>query len=347
MKSPYEILGVDKNANEDDIKKAYRKLALKHHPDKGGSSEKFQEISDAHEILTDPEKKAEYERKVNGISMKDFMNHGPRGPMNYGHMSHGPQMNSFFTNINVNFSKPNVTKKQPTDLKQDITLSLEEMYTGKTRKLAISRSKACDKCKGDGGAGRREEKCMGCNGKGLRNIHRGSTIIKTQCMQCDGNGKKVAFDKICPSCRGTRTVKERSVVEVKFAPGCAIGSRTILKGQGNCTNGKDQGDVIITARQKIHHKFKRTAKNLKCNLDITLYESLCGFNKDFVHLDGHVVKVKSTDITKQGFNIKIPGEGIPRGEGVLDLVVNIVYPKSFSDDEKATLKNLFEQKICK
>ena len=113
MKSPYEILGVDKNANEDDIKKAYRKLALKHHPDKGGSSEKFQEISDAHEILTDPEKKAEYERKVNGISMKDFMNHGPRGPMNYGHMSHGPQMNSFFTNINVHFSKPNVTKKQP------------------------------------------------------------------------------------------------------------------------------------------------------------------------------------------------------------------------------------------
>lgn len=345
MKSPYEILGVNKNASIDDIKKAYRKLALKHHPDKGGSSEKFQEISDAHEILTDPEKKAEYERKVNGIDMRDFMRHGP-GPMNMNMNNHGP-MNGFFTNINVHFkTNNNIKKKQPTDLKQDITLSLEEMYTGKTRKLAISRSKPCDKCNGNGGDGRREDKCMGCNGKGLRNIHRGSTIIKTQCMQCDGDGKNVVFDKICSTCRGTRVLKERSVVEVKFPPGCGIGSKTILKGQGNCTNGKDQGDVIITARQKVHPKFKRDGKNLKCNFDITLYESLCGIDKDFVHLDGHLVKVKTTEITKQGFNINIPGEGIPRGEGFLELIVNVIYPKSFSDDEKYILKRLFGKKIC-
>lgn len=312
MKSHYETLGVEKKCTHDEIRKAYKKLVLKAHPDKGGSSEDFQNINDAYNTLSDPEKRLEYDDSSNG-------------------------MRDLFRSMNLHTRKPVVVKRKSPDIKYDITLSLEEMYMGKIRKLAISRSKKCASCNGEGGVGRRNEICVACSGKGIRIIHRGSSSLRAQCMKCAGSGKNIAFDKLCEPCGATRLVRERTVIEVTFPPGCVIGSKIIVPSEGNCTNGTEKGNVVITARQKNHPVFKRVGKNLRCTIDITLVESLCGFEKDLVHLDGRTIKISHTEIIKHNDKINVLGEGIPRGEGSLDVFVNVIYPESFSCEKKQEL----------
>lgn len=329
--SPYKILGLDKSCSNEDIKKAYRKLALKTHPDKGGSDSDFQKINDAYAAIETPEKRAQYDNPIsdNMFGFFNSMNRGMR-PMNV-HMS--------------NFN----TKKQKTpDVKYDITLSLQEMYSGKVRKLAISRTTKCKECDGEGGLGKKKEPCMGCNGKGVRAIHRGATVIKTICMKCSGTGENISFVNICKSCNATKITRDRTVVEVVIPEGCPVGAKIVMSGKGNFNPGKDTGDIIIITRQKNHNVFKRVGCNLRCTLDITLFESLCGFDKEVEQVDGRKIKITSDKIVKQGEKISIIGEGIPKGQGFLEAIINIKYPNgNFSESEKETLKSIFDKKIYK
>lgn len=336
--SHYKTLGLDKSCSNEDIKKAYRKLALKKHPDKGGSDAEFQALNDAYAAIETPEKRAQYDNPVSEDVFGFFssMNRGmgPMGPMNV-------HMNNF--NIHV------PTKKQKTpDVKYDITLSLQEMYSGKVRKLAISRTTKCKGCDGEGGVGKQREDCVACNGKGVRAIHKGATVVKSICMKCSGTGDNFVFANICKSCDATKVTRDRTVVEVVIPEGCIVGSKIVMKGKGNFHPGKDTGDVIIVTRQKNHDVFKRVGCNLRFTMDITLFESLYGFEKEIEQVDGRKIKFTSDKMVKQGEKISISGEGIPRGKGFLEAIINIKYPNGeFSESEKETLKSIFDKKIYK
>lgn len=142
--------------------------------------------------------------------------------------------------------------------------------------------------------------------------------------------KKTAFEKICKSCKTLGVIPQRVVAEVEFKPGSRPGDTVVLKGMSDCVRGRQPGDVIVTASEKPHRIFKRFGKNndLKCSIDITLKQSLCGFSAEITHLDGRMVEVNSHKaVTPHGQKIVVQGEGIPRGQGRLEILINVIFPK--------------------
>lgn len=148
-------------------------------------------------------------------------------------------------------------------------------------------------------------------------------------MQCRGNKSKTIFDKICKVCKTIGVVPEREVAEAKFEAGARPGDKVILKGMSDCVEGNPAGDVIVTASEKSHRIFKRNNSDLKCSIDITLRQSLCGFSAEITHLDGRTVEVKSDgqNVTPHGKKFNIQEEGIPRGKGCLEVTTNVLFPK--------------------
>jgi len=339
----YKTLGVSKTASPDEIKKAFRKLALAHHPDKGGNAEKFQEINTAHENLSDPQKKAQYDNRGKGIPGMNGMNFGqfPRGfPFQAGARG-GPDIGSVFSSMIFKMAKPESTRTD--DLKHIMKLTLEEMYIGKTCKLAISRSIKCETCDGEGGTGRHEAPCNSCGGRGIRNIHKGNTVVRSTCMKCCGKGNTIAFTKVCNRCTSKGSTTTRTVIEAVFPPGCMPGHHVVLKEMGDYCKGKETGNVIITSSQKPNKTFRRSGKNLQYDLTISLKESICGFKREITHLDGRIVKIESADFTPAGTKFSIIGEGIPQKHGKLEVIVGIAYPGKLDESTKKELASVFEK----
>ena len=335
---PYIILGIDKKASEDDIKKAYKKLALKNHPDKGGDAAEFQKISEAYDILSDKTKKSHYDNPRAG---NPFKSGAPR---------HGGQMDNIFASMftfpvggtsHSMFSTTTTSKSNVTpDLKHQVMMSLDDMYKGKKCKLAISRSVQCVACEGIGGNGKREEVCIGCNGRGVRVIHTGSSMRRSPCIQCHGSGCRIIFDTACKACNTKCVTKERVVVEAPFAPGTTTGTKVVIKGMSDFSEGKKTGDVVITAKMKDHPFYKRSGKVLRCIVEINLTDSLCGFKKTIKHLDGREILLESENITNNGHKVRIPKEGIPRGHGLLEVEFKVSTPITLSQDVKDQIKSI-------
>lgn len=347
---PYKVLGVNKKSSEKEIKTAYRKLALEKHPDKpGGNAEDFQKVSEAYEILSDPSKKHQNDNKNNFNPFSPFSTNGmprgmPRGmPMPKG-MYRGPpgSVEQMFSSV-FNFpTKTPVNSNKSPDIRHEVMLSLEDMYSGKISKLAISRSIECTECKGEGGTGKYEKTCISCAGRGVRVIHNGNSVKTIRCLQCDNKGTKTAFEEVCPTCSSKGVKKDRVVVEAKFLPGSITGTKVVLKEMSDYQKNKSKGDIIVVAKQKKHPFFTRGGKNLKCAIEISLGESLYGFEKTIMHLDKRDVDVCSKGVVMNKDILKIPGEGIPRGCGHLEIEVNIkntgVLPISTRDKLREILK---------
>lgn len=331
MKDHYTTLGIPKNAQETEIKKAYRKLAREVHPDRpGGDAEEFKKISEAYEVLSDPDKKSNYDNPLASIFMNFSSFSNPTS-----------SESSFFTNLfegmhggmpgtmpgaNQNYA-PKKTKNA--NMTHKVVLTLEDFYAGKKCKFAISRKENCKDCGGQGGWGKKEVECIGCNGQGVRVSQRGyNSVSRSACIQCRGKKISVMFEKVCRACKTLGIIPQRVVVEAKFEPGSLPGDRVVLKGMGDCTGDIPPGDVIVTAAEKSHRIFKRKLKTLRCPLDITLRQSLCGFRETIHHLDGRSLEIKSEPhkITPHGHKFVVKGEGIPRGEGCLEITTNVIFP---------------------
>lgn len=316
MKSHYSVLGVHKDASQEDIKKAYRKLALVHHPDKGGDEETFKTLCESYEILSDPVKRRVYDNPIRNIG--NIFAESPSA--------------DFFANLfGAKSSQPKKTTKSP-NITKKVVLTLEDFYAGKTCKFAISRKTQCDQWSGKGGWGKNLVSCLGCSGTGFRiSQRRTNAVVRTTCMQCRGGKAKTVFDKTCKKCKTSGVMPERVVAEVTFPPGSTSGSKVVLEGMSDCTPDTIPGDVIVVASEKQHNIFKRKGKSLQCSIDITLRQSLCGFSADITHLDGRIVKLASETVTPHGKKFSIEKEGIPKGAGSLDVIVNVVYPKSIPE----------------
>lgn len=322
----YTTLGIPKNADEGEIKKAYRKLAREVHPDRpGGDAEEFKKISEAYEVLSDPKTKSDYDNPLASMFMNFTSSSEP----------------SFFTNLfegmqggipfaTQNYAQP-PKKKSNANMVHKVTLTLEDFYTGKNCKFAISRKETCKDCGGQGGWGKKEVECIGCNGQGVRVSQRGyNSVSRSACIKCRGKKTSLMFEKVCRACKTLGITPQRVVVKAKFEPGSLPGDKVILKGMGDCTGGIPPGDVIVTAAEKSHRIFKRKLKTLRCSIDITLRQSLCGFSEIITHLDGRSLEIKSDPhkITPHGHKFVVKGEGIPRGEGCLEITTNVIFPNA-------------------
>ncbi|KAI1797293.1 DnaJ-domain-containing protein, partial [Ganoderma leucocontextum] len=321
----YDILGVSPTATEDDIKKAYRKKAREHHPDKNPDNpeagQKFQEMAAAYEILSQEETREAYDRYgMEGMAGGGGPGFGPgMDPADIFTELFGASMNFGFDFGGPGSRGPKRTKGQDSHIPYEVTL--EDLYNGKTVKMNMEKEVVCGVCKGSGAKGSAKPKpCVKCDGKGWTMVTTalGAQRLGTQramCTECQGHGEKLREKDRCKKCKGTKTVKEKTRQEIYIERGMVDRQRIVLAGAGDEEPGIPPGDVIFTLKTRSHESFERSGNDLLTTIHITLSEALLGFSRILVtHLDGRGVHVTSPPgkIIKPGDSIILRGEGMPQ-----------------------------------
>ncbi|KAK6144619.1 hypothetical protein DH2020_021439 [Rehmannia glutinosa] len=326
----YEILGVSKNASQDDLKKAYRKSAIKNHPDKGGDPEKFKEIAQAYEVLSDPEKREIYDQYGEDALKEGMGGGGGAG----GGSSRGRR------------------QRRGEDVIHPLKVSLEDLYNGTSKKLSLSRNVLCPKCKGKGSKSGASMKCSGCQGSGMKVSirHLGPSMIQQMqhpCNECKGTGETISDKDRCPQCKGEKVVQEKKVLEVVVEKGMQHGQKITFPGEADEAPDTVTGDIVFVLQQKEHPKFKRKGDDLFVEHTLTLTEALCGFQFILTHLDNRQLLIKSEpgEVIKPDQFKAINDEGMPMYQrsfmkGKLYIQFTVDFPESLSPD-KAKLWRLY------
>jgi len=329
----YDILEVKPEASEAELKKAYRKLAMKFHPDKNpNAGDKFKEISHAYEVLSDPKKREIYDQGGEEAIQQGGGRGGGGGfssPMDIFNMMFGGGMGGMGGGCrNSNKTKPMVHK---------LGVTLEELYNGKTRKLAATRDRVCNDCGGKGGSN--VKTCTSCKGRGVKiqTIQMGPGMVQQSqavCGECDGSGEIIPPSSRCKGCKGKKTTKEKKVIEIELDKGCPSDFRKVFYGEGDHEPGKEPGDIVIQMEEKEHAVFQRHGRDLTMRLDIDVYESLCGMKRAVKTLDNRDITISTRpgEVIKQADIKMIQGEGMPThkdpfNKGKLIVLFNITFPE--------------------
>jgi molecular chaperone DnaJ len=349
----YEILGINKNADKREIKKSYRKLALKYHPDKNASKEaeeKFKEISEAYAVLSDDKKRQMYDQYGHaGIdqqySAEDIFRGADFGDIFSGM---GFDINEIFNQFfggRRDFS-PRQRQYRGADLRYDIQINLEDAYNGLEQNIRIPRTETCDTCTGSGAKpGTRPERCPQCQGTGqMKHTRRTAFGMFTQvapCTKCQGHGEII--QQKCPKCRGRKTMQVTRSIKLKIPKGIDEGSQLRLHGEGESGPG-GTGDLYIVVHVKKHNIFDRHGSNLHMKYNITFPEAALGARKSIRPLIGINQIIKIPEGTQHGDIIKVRKCGMPylRGTGFGDLFVEIQVktPKSLNRKARKLLMDL-------
>jgi len=334
----YKTLGVSKSDSCADIKKAYRKLALKNHPDRGGNAQKFQEIGEAAEVLCDQEKRDLYDK------------YGKEGVENGGGGGGGDAEDIFsmFFGGGRGAGKRGPTRGE--DITHPIKASFEDLYNGKTVKLAINRNKLCLECDGRGGKEGCEKSCHDCQGRGvkvqLRQVGPGMVQqMQSACSTCNQTGKIMNEKDKCKSCNGKKTYKDRKILEVNIEKGMKHGQKIKFADEADELPGTIPGDVVFVVQEKEHAVWKRKGSDMLMVMDINLTECLTGFTRTITHLDGRVleVSVSAGTVTKPDQVKCISGEGMPQfgnpfTKGKLFIAFKVSFPTTLNEATTAALK---------
>ena len=332
----YKVLGVEKNATKDEIRKAYRNLIRTKHPDKGGDKEEFQKIQLAYDTLSDEDKRKVYD-DYGEEGLKEGMTEEPT---------------SIFDILNRGGGKKNVRRKTKSVL-QAMEVSLEDIFVGKEKYLEIERYRICKKCKGNGSKDpNANTKCTSCNGRGVKMVvqRMGNTILQSQqtCPECRGEGYVIKNEDKCTACHGDKVTQESKTLKILLDKGAPDGKRYTFEGESDEMPGYDPGDVIIEIRIKKHNKFERTGADLTMTTDISLLEALTGFQLLITHLDGRKVLISSKkgEIIKPGMMKTVKECGMPFYDhptrfGNLYIKFNVKLPKSLKGEQKSAIKQLF------
>ena len=355
----YEVLGVDKNASEDEIKKAYRKLAIKYHPDKNpddkNAEEKFKEAAEAYDVLHDPNKRKQYDQF--GFDGPAGMGGGFGGGMDmddifsmFGDIFGGHGGFSGFSGFGGGSRTRQHAQFRGSDLRLKVRLTLQEIATGITKKFKLKKDVTCTHCHGTGAeSGSGTETCPTCHGQGIvtKTVRTMLGMMQTQseCPTCHGEG--TVIKNPCHTCNGTGITKGEEVVEIKIPAGVAEGMVVNVPGKGNA--GKRNGitgDIQVYIEEEPNDTFVRDGNDLIYNELLDFPTAALGGNLEIPLVDGGKVRMKVAPGTQPGTALRLRGKGLPSvqgyGSGVGDLIVNLsVYvPKTLSSEEKASLEKL-------
>ncbi|MCC7152058.1 MAG: molecular chaperone DnaJ [Rubrivivax sp.] len=349
----YEALGVPKNATDDDIKKAYRKLAMKYHPDRNQgdeskkAEEKFKEVKEAYEILSDAQKRAAYDQF--GHAGVDPNMGGRGGPGAEGFGGFAEAFGDIFGDIFGGGGRRGGGGQQVyrgNDLSYAMEVTLEEAATGKSAELRIPSWDNCETCKGSGAKpGTSPKTCPGCNGSGTVHMRQGFFSIQQTCPHCRGSGKIIP--EPCASCNGAGKIKRQKTLEVKIPAGINEGMRIRSAGNGEPgTNGGPAGDLFIEIRIKAHEIFERDGDDLHCAVPVGLTMAALGGSLEVPTLAGSKVEIDLPEGTQHGKTFRLRGKGI-KGirssyPGDLYCHVSVETPVKLTEHQRKLLKELDE-----
>lgn len=335
----YEVLGLSKTASDEDIKRAYKKLAMKHHPDRNpddsSAEEKFKEVKEAYEILSDAQKRSAYDQ-FGHAGVDSSMGGGAQGFGGFG------GFNDIFENIfggggRGGYSGP----RAGDDLEYRLNLTLEQAVHGAKVDIQIPRRETCDTCHGTGAAeGTSPETCTTCGGHGKVRQQQGFFVVERACHVCHGRGKIIK--KPCPTCRGEGTVQRKKTLSVTIPAGVDDGDRIRLNGQGESGEpGAPAGDLYVRIQVQPHQIFKRNGDMLFCEMPLSFTTAALGGEIEVPTLDGKV-KLKIPAGTQTGRKFKIAGKGVKSvrsgRQGDLVCQVTLETPVNLTADQETLLR---------
>lgn len=354
MKNYYDILGIAKSANEDDIKKAFRKLAQKYHPDKkGGDEAKFKEVSEAYAVLSDKKKRAEYDTYGKSFAGGHSTGSGPGG-FDFSNFQQGFGGNgqSFEFDLGDIFSEffgqGGQRAAKGRDISIDIELSFQDAVFGTERRVLISKMSVCTTCAGTGAkAGTKMVTCQTCNGKGslreTRNSIFGTFTQERLCPRCKGKGE--VPETPCETCHGDGVAKREEEIRVVIPAGVDDGEMIRMPGRGEATASGAAGDLYVKLHVRPDPRFTREGFNLVSSLSVKLSDALLGASYAIPTLDGEE-RLQVPAGVVHGEVIRVRGKGIPHGRGSrgdLMVKVDIQFPKKLSKSAKETIEKLREE----
>lgn len=343
-KDYYQILGVDRTATEQEIKSAYRKLALKYHPDRNPGNkeaeERFKEAAEAYSVLGDPEKRRMYDQ--------------------YGHVGAQPGFSGFDSDLFADFSdilgdffgfgdifgstrRRRSYAQRGADLRYDLRISLREAAFGTKTKIKVPRQETCPACSGTGaGWGAGPVDCPTCNGRGQLRYQQGFFTISRTCNRCQGMGKIIKDP--CPECRGQGRVRREKIIEVKIPAGIESGTRLRVPGEGEAgSRGGPHGDLYVVVYVDEDPVFRREDGNLYCQVPISITQAVLGDEITVPTLEGEE-KLKIPEGTQSGSTFRLAGHGLPRlgssSRGDLFVTVNVVIPTKLTKEQRRLFEEL-------
>ncbi|WWP02671.1 MAG: molecular chaperone DnaJ [Candidatus Dasytiphilus stammeri] len=338
----YDILGVSKSAGERDIKKAYKRLAMKYHPDRNPGDKKaeskFKEIKKAYEILNDPKKRATYDQY--GHAAFEQNNIG-----NNGFSTAGPDFSDIFGDVfsDIFGGGRQQRKTRGTDLRYKLILTLEEAVRGVTKDIRVPTMEYCSYCKGSGAkSGTSPIKCHNCHGSGEVHLRQGFFTVQQTCPSCQGRGFMI--EKVCLNCRGSGRVETKKILSVKIPAGVDNGDRIRLSGKGEIGEiGAQSGDLYVHIEVKKHPIFTREENNLYCEVPISFFMATLGGEIEVPTLSGRI-KLKVPAETQTGKLFRLRGKGVKalRGGHQGDLLCRVIVetPVNLTDKQKKLLRDL-------
>ena len=346
----YEVLGVERTSSEEEIKRAYRKLAMDNHPDRNpgdtSAEQRFKEAADAYAVLSDPEKRAKYDQFGHSAVDGSFGG-GPGGFHDisdifaafgdiFGRGGGGSIFDQFFGGGRTNRAR------RGTSLRVDLELTLDDVARGAKKTLEIARATPCDTCGGNGcKQGTEPKTCDTCGGHGEVIRGQGFIQIRQTCPSCDGRGSQIQHR--CPTCRGTGHTRQKSPISITVPPGIEEGHVERIHGQGEVSpNGGPPGDLVVVIHIKPHKMFERRGDDLLVGVTVSYRQAVMGDTVDLPTITGETVVLKIPPGTQPSSRLRVRNQGLPRidgyGKGNMVVQVQVAVPGKITTEQEQHLK---------